>query len=144
MSKDLNNVNITGRLGKDPDVRYGQSGTAFTSLSVAITTSRQTDNGYVDDTCWADVKCFGKTAENVGQYLRKGSRVAVQGRLVTEKWEDKESGAKRSAMRIVANDVVFLDPPKGVAQPSSTPKSESKADPTKTDEPGFVDDDLPF
>lgn len=145
MAKDMNSVNVTGRLGADPEVRYSQSGEALASLRLAVSGSKKSGDGWEEETTWLDVTCFGKTAENVGQYLQKGSRVAVVARLKEDQWNDKTTGEKRRKVKLVASDVVFLDGPKdGQARPmrGKTPEPiPGENGPRATD---LIEDDLPF
>lgn len=99
-----NHITITGRLGKDPDLRHSAEGTAWAVFSVAEGRKDQEPN-------WFDVKCFGKLAEAVGQYAEKGRRVLVEGRMVQETYE--KDGAERKVWRLIANGVEFLDFKKG-------------------------------
>ena len=105
----LNKVQIIGRLGKDPDVRYSKDGTPIGNFSVA------TDEGYkdkdvnkVDRTEWHNIVVYGKTAENCKVYLSKGSLVYLEGSLTTRKWQDKD-GNDRYTTEIKAYSVKFLD-----------------------------------
>lgn len=105
----LNKVMVIGRLGKPVEVKYSQSGTAVASLTVA------TDESYTDKsgqrqsvTEWHRVVVYGKTAENCGQFLDKGSLVFVEGRLRTRKWADR-NGQERYTTEIYADHVQFLD-----------------------------------
>lgn len=105
----LNRAQIIGRLGKPVEMKYGQSGNAIALLTVA------TDESYTDKlgqrqsvTEWHRVVAYGKTAENCGQYLDKGSLVFVEGKLSTRKWQDS-AGQQRFSTEIVADRVQFLD-----------------------------------
>lgn len=103
----VNKVIIVGNLGRDPEVRYSQGGMAIAKLSVAVTERVKDGDGWKDATEWFRVTCFGKTAENAGQYLQKGRQVYVEGRLKTEKYKDKE-GVEKTSTEVVANTVQFL------------------------------------
>jgi single-strand DNA-binding protein len=97
-----------GRLTRDPETRSTASGKTVTSFSLAV------DRGGQDDTAdFFDVTAWEKTGELVAQYLSKGRRVLVQGRLRQDSWDDKETGKKRSKVEVVAGDVTFLDGPSG-------------------------------
>ena len=98
--RDLNTITLTGRLGRDPEVRYTQKGSAVTTLSLAVQ--------YDDRTSWIKAMVFGKTAEIIGQYAKKGSRIGVSGRIQEDKWTDKD-GQKRSVLVVITSQVVFLD-----------------------------------
>ena len=104
----LNKVQIIGNLGQDPEVKYGSSGKAFCKLSVATTDKwKDKDGNDQEFTEWHRVAVFGKTAENVGQYLEKGRSVYVEGYLRTHKWEDKE-GVERWSTEVMAQRIIFL------------------------------------
>lgn len=141
MSKDMNSVQITGRLGRDPEVRYSQGGEPICSLSVAVSGTKKAGDQWVDDATWVAVTVFGKQAESCGQFLAKGSRVAVAGRLVLEQWQDKKTDEKREKLKVVASDVVFLTP-RSESDPSKP--SSSKTSPATSADQGFADDNLPF
>lgn len=98
----MNSVNLVGRLGDDPEIRYTQDGTAIATFSLAVSRGR-------DETDWVDVTCWEQQAETVSQYVRKGHLVAVSGRLRQEKWET-DAGEKRSKLGVVAQRVDFLTP----------------------------------
>lgn len=143
MSKDINSVQITGRLGRDPEVRYSQGGEPICSLSVAVATTKKQGAEWVDDAVWVAVTVFGKQAESCGQFLAKGARVGVSGRLQLEKWEDKATKAPREKLTVIASDVVFLTP-KGEGDPSKPSSSKTTSPATSAPDQGFVDDNLPF
>ena len=107
--RDLNSFAATGRISRDPEVRFTSDGKAVCSVSMAI--SRD------DKTLWMRVSVFGKTAEAVGNYLHKGSKIAVTGYLKENKFTDKD-GNKRSTIEVIANQVVFLDPKKNTQESS--------------------------
>lgn len=109
MSGSVNKVTILGNLGRDPDLRYTQSGSPVANLSVATTRkwrNKQT-NEMQEETEWHRVSVFGQQAEHCNNYLAKGRQVYVEGRLHTRSYEDKD-GAKRYSTEIVAEKVVFL------------------------------------
>ena len=115
----LNKVQIIVRLGRDPELRYSQSGSPVCTLSVA------TDEGYtdrdgkkVDRTEWHRVVLYSKAAENCNQFLKKGSLVYVEGSLQTRKWQDQQ-GQDRFSTEIKAQRVQFLDKKDG-GKPSSS------------------------
>lgn len=105
----LNKAMIIGRLGRDPELKYTQSGMPVTSLTIATDESyMDRDGNRVDRTEWHRVSVFQKAAENCAQYLSKGSLVYVEGRIQTRKWQDQQ-GQDRYSTDIVANTVRFLD-----------------------------------
>lgn len=107
--KGLNKAMIIGSLGRDPEVRHTGGGTAVVNMSVATSESwRDKQSGEKKDaTEWHNVTMFGKLAEIAGQYLTKGSKVYIEGRLKTRKWQDKDGG-DRYTTEIVASDMQML------------------------------------
>jgi single-strand DNA-binding protein len=106
MAKSINQVILMGRLTRDPETRTTTTGKTITSFSIAV------DRGGQDDQAdFFDVTAWEKLGELVSQYLSKGRRCLVQGRLRQDSWDDKESGKKRSKVEVVATDVTFLDGP---------------------------------
>lgn len=108
MATDLNVVALTGRLTKDPEVKYLPSGMTITNFGFAVGDRTKQGDTWTDYTHFLEVTVFGKQAEAAAQYLKKGSRAAVEGKLRQSRWED--NGQKRSKVEIVANSVVFLTP----------------------------------
>ena len=110
MSKDLNKVQLTGNLGKDPETRYTAQGSALTRFSVASSRRWRTAEGDDrDETEWFNVVAWNKLGEICAQYLQKGARVYIEGRLQTRSWEDQQTGQKRSMTEVIANDLIMLD-----------------------------------
>ena len=131
MAKSINQVILMGRLTRDPEMRTTTTGKSIASFSLAV------DRGGQDDQAdFFDVTAWEKLGELVNQYLSKGRRCLVQGRLRQDSWDDKETGKKRSKVEIVATDVTFLDGPNGdsgsstsastAAVPAATEKKKSK------------------
>ena len=109
MAKTINRVEMLGRVGADPEMRYTEGGAAVTRLRVA--TDRPRSNG-ATDTDWHTVVCWEKLAEAVNEYVEKGQRVYVAGRLAQNSWEG-DDGQRRHRTEIHAQEVVFLDSPNG-------------------------------
>jgi single-strand DNA-binding protein len=108
MAKSINQVILMGRLTRDPEQRTTPSGKTIVSFSLAVDRGGQEDQAdFFDVTAWE------KLGELVAQYLSKGRRCLVQGRLRQDSWDDKETGKKRSKVEVVATDVTFLDGPSG-------------------------------
>ena len=106
----VNKVILVGNLGKDPEVRYTSGGQAVANLRIATSrswTDKQSGQRK-EETEWHDVEVWGKQAEQCGEYLAKGRQVYVEGRLKTDKWQDKQSGQDRYRVKIVADTVRFL------------------------------------
>jgi len=109
MARGVNKAILIGHLGRDPEVRYSPSGAAVANVSIATTEAwkdKQTGEQQ-ERTEWHRVVFFGRLAEIVGEYLKKGSQVYVEGRLQTRKWQDKE-GNDRYTTEVVANDMQML------------------------------------
>jgi single-strand DNA-binding protein len=108
----LNKVFLIGNLTRDPDLRYTPGGAAVCELGLAVnrrfTTAGKEER---EETCFVDIVVWGKQAESVGRYTRKGGPIFVEGRLQLDQWDDRETGKKRSKMRVVAERVQFLDGP---------------------------------
>jgi len=109
MARGVNKAILIGHLGRDPEVRYSPSGAAVANVSIATTEQWRDKNSgeQQEKTEWHRIVFFGRLAEIVGEYLKKGSQVYVEGRLQTRKWQDKE-GNDRYTTEIVANDMQML------------------------------------
>jgi single-strand DNA-binding protein len=107
MARGVNKAILLGNLGKDPEVRYTQSGAAVTNFSVATTRAFKSGEDWKEETEWHNIVVFGRTAERCSEYLQKGSQVYIEGRIQTRKWEDRD-GNTRYTTEIVAFDVQFL------------------------------------
>jgi single-strand DNA-binding protein len=138
MAKSINQVILMGRLTRDPEVRTTTTGKTITSFSLAV------DRGGQDDQAdFFDVTAWEKLGELVAQYLSKGRRCLVQGRLRQDSWDDKETGKKRSKVEVVATDVTFLDGP-GDGGDSAPRSSAPRTSSTKATNEPQVDDDKPI
>jgi single-strand DNA-binding protein len=121
--KSVNKVIILGNVGSDPEIKYTPSGTTVCNLRIATSENRKNKDGeWEEKTEWHRVIVFGKTAEACKDYLRKGSKVYIEGKIETRSWDDKE-GQKHYATDIIGNDVVFLD-----SKASGTRKEVKEAD----------------
>lgn len=160
MARGINKVILIGNLGNDPEVRYTAGGSAVANVSLATTESwKDKESGEQQEkTEWHRVVFFGRLAEIVAEYLKKGSQVYVEGRLQTRKWQDKEGNDKYST-EIVANEMQMLGSRGGGgggggAEGGSRSGSESRSRGKGQDKPQdkgaakadeeFVDDDIPF
>lgn len=155
MSGSVNRVILIGRLGKDPEVKYSQSGQALTRFSLATDERRKDDQGnWVEQTEWHNIVCFGKSAETTGEFLKKGALIYLEGKIRYRSWDDKESGQKKYITEIVLDRFQFMDSQKdrgfsqpqaaaqgGMAggQPSREPQPQSAPMPQMED-----DEHLPF
>jgi single-strand DNA-binding protein len=136
--RSLNKVMLIGNLGKDPDLSYTASGVAVAKFSIATNERWKDQEGnFQERTEWHNIVVWRKLAEICGQYLKKGSKVYVEGRLQTRSWDDKNTGVKRYSTEIVVDDLMMLDSRQGSAAPDETaPAAETPQAPEK--------DDLPF
>ena len=143
MAKSINQVILMGRLTRDPEQRTTTTGKVIANFSIAV------DRGGQDDAAdFFEITAWEKLGELVMQYLGKGRRVLVQGRLRQDSWDDKESGKKRSRVEVTATDVTFLDGPSGdnaTGSSPSAPRSTSSSKPSKSDDVVIEDiDDKPI
>lgn len=157
-ARGVNKVILVGNLGNDPEIRYTQAGAAITNISVATSeTWKDKQTGQPQErTEWHRVVFFNRLAEIAGEYLRKGSKVYVEGGLRTRKWQDKE-GQDRYTTEIVGNEMQMLDS-RGAGQGSGSPASEDYSQSPPRSAPakktadagahggdfGNFDDDIPF
>lgn len=122
MSRDLNKVQLTGRLGQDPDVSITQHGTTRTTFTLATNRSWKDGDGQIqEETQWTPITAWDKLGEICGEYLRKGSRVYIEGRLQTRSWDDQDSGEKRFKTEVVLNEMIMLDAKGEAEQPAPEP-----------------------
>jgi single-strand DNA-binding protein len=107
--KSVNKVILVGNLGKDPEVKYTPSGTPVAKLTVATNERyKDKDGQWQDRTEWHNVVLWQRLAEIAGEYLKKGGKVYIEGRLQTRSWDDKQSGQKKYMTEVVASDLVLL------------------------------------
>jgi single-strand DNA-binding protein len=139
MANDLNQCSFIGRLGRDPETKYLQSGDAAVNFSIASGWKTKDKEG----TEWVNVIAFGKLAEICEKYLAKGSQVFVQGRLQTRKWQAKD-GTDRYTTEIVADRLQMLGgKPEGDDRPASRQQAPAKAAP-KQSSIDDIDENIPF
>lgn len=127
-----------GNLGRDPETRYMADGKAVTNFSIAISEKYKdkTSGEWREITEWVNVVLFGRLAEVAAEFLSKGSKVFVEGKLKTEKYTDKNTGAEKSTTKVVCERMEMLSP-KGEGKPAaSKPQSQPETEPQ--------DDDIPF
>jgi single-strand DNA-binding protein len=157
MARGVNKVILIGNLGADPDVRYMPNGSAVANVTVATSTVwRDKQSGeLVERTEWHRVVFFSRLAEIVGEYLRKGSKIYIEGSLRTRKWQDKTTGVDRFTTEIVANEMQMLDSrtgghgrsTDGLAQNSEFGQEHDtipEFNQSHDEQTGNFDDDIPF
>lgn len=149
MARGINKVILIGHLGQDPEVKYMPSGSAVANVSIATTESWKDKNTgeKQDRTEWHRVVFFARLAEIVGEYLRKGSQVYVEGRLQTRKWQDK-NGQDRYTTEIIASEMQMLGGRGGGSGSADFSSSSNEAPSASASEAGgrdeAFDDDIPF
>ncbi|MEO6458515.1 MAG: single-stranded DNA-binding protein [Chloroflexia bacterium] len=159
MARGLNKVMIIGNLGKDPEMKYTQQGKPVTTFSVAVSRTRRDADGQMkDETEWFRVVAWEKLAETCNEYLRKGSKVYIEGRLQTREYQAQD-GQTRQSVEVVANEMVILDSRQQggssggygedrqdrQAAPSRSGSGGGSAGPSNIDDESDMDaDDIPF
>jgi single-strand DNA-binding protein len=148
----FNKVILLGNLTRDPEVRYTPKGTAVTELGMAVNRVYTAENGEKrEETTFVDVTLWGRTAEIAGEYLKKGRPVLIEGRLQLDTWDDKQSGQKRSKLKVVGEGLQLIGsrPGGGGAgggdeEGSSAPSSSKSTPPPKAAPSEPDDDEIPF
>ncbi len=146
MARGVNKVILIGNLGRDPEVRYSPNGGAIANITLATSESWKDKNTgeQVEKTEWHRVVFFRRLAEIVGEYLKKGSKVYIEGKLQTRKWQDKD-GNDRYTTEIVANEMQMLDSRGGGATSFSQDSAAAEPQQAPSAVPaGDFDDDIPF
>ena len=145
MARGVNKVILVGNLGQKPEIRYTQTDSAVANLSLATSESwKDKETGEQrEKTEWHRIVYFGKLAEIAEQYLDKGSKVYVEGKLQTRKWQDKETGADRYTTEIVGNELTMLDSKNssGMNESQNFDSNAGQFDQARED---FNEDDIPF
>jgi single-strand DNA-binding protein len=144
----FNKVILAGNLTRDPELRYTSKGTAIARLGLACNRKWKSETGEMkEEVTFVDVDAFGKQAETIGQYLKKGRPILIEGRLRLDQWEDKQSGQKKSKLGVVLESFQFLDSGGGRGDSEGAPaRSPSAAVPPAgpSDAEPPPDDDVPF
>jgi single-strand DNA-binding protein len=139
MAKGVNKVILVGNVGKDPEMKYTPGGTAIAIFSLATTESyKNRDDQWEEKTEWHNIKAFGKLAETISEYVKKGKQLYLEGKIQTESWDDKNSGEKKYRTSIVVFQMVFLGSKDGNG---SSGKSNGSS---KQQSSQITDDDIPF
>src|SRR5438105_1661541 len=144
--KSLNKATLIGNLGKDPELSYTASGVAVAKFSIATNERWKDQDGNPQErTEWHNIVAWRKLAEICGQYLKKGSKVYLEGKLQTRSWDDKNTGVKRYTTEIIADDLIMLDA-RGATAANGDPtavSSDESQEPARASG-GPEKDDLPF
>src|SRR5258706_426233 len=149
---NFNKVILAGNLTRDPELRYTPKGTAVARLGIAINRRWKSETGEMkEEVTFVDVDAFGKTAETIAQYLKKGRPILIEGRLRYETWDDKQTNQKKSKLGVVLENFQFLDSGRGEgggapAAPRSAPAAGAAAapaaEPPDADAPPHEGDDV--
>jgi len=145
----FNKVILLGNLTRDPEVRYTPKGTAVTDLGLAVNRTYTADNGEKrEEVTFVDVTFWGRTAEVAGEYLKKGRPVFVEGRLQLDSWDDKQSGQKRTKLKVIGENMQMLGAPRGGGAGGGDEEGGSRASrpapPPKAAPSAPDDDEIPF
>jgi single-strand DNA-binding protein len=158
MARSVNKVTLLGNVGKDPEIRSSASGVMVANLALA-TSDRQKDaqGNWQDRTEWHNLVAFNRTAEIVRDYVKKGSKLFVEGKIQTRNWDDKETGQKRYRTEIIVNELILLSSrdegaggASGYSRAASSSSSAANFDQRPPaaangqDETMISDDDIPF
>lgn len=155
MAKSVNKVILLGNVGKDPEIRSTGGGTMVANFTLA-TTDRQKDasGNWQDRTEWHNLVAFSRLAEIVRDYVKKGSKLFIEGKIQTRSWDDKESGQKRYRTEIIVNDLSLLSSREdgsssgGYSRQSGSSGNFDQRQPTSHEDYGqsaeISDDDIPF
>jgi len=152
---NFNKVILVGNLTRDPELRYTPKGLAIAKVGLAINRNWTSETGEKkEEVTFVDVDIFGRTAENVAQYMKKGRPILIEGRLRLDQWDDKQTGQKRSKLGVVGEVVQFLGSPTGAgeggssfsrpAAPAAPAAVAAPAAEPEPDVPPHEGDDVPF
>lgn len=153
----VNKVILIGNLGQDPEIRYMQNGKAVANLSIATSESWSDQQGHKQEkTEWHRITAYDKLAEIIGEYVKKGSKIYVEGKLQTRKWQDQQ-GQEKYTTEVIINQMQMLDgkkdggnsggQPAQPARPQSTPQrppQQAAPQPQYNEPPMNFDSDIPF
>ena len=148
----FNKVILIGNLTRDPELRYTPKGTPIAKIGLAVNRTWRTETGETkEEVTFVDIDAFGKQAETLGQYMKKGRPIMVEGRLKLDTWEDKQTNQKRSRLGVTMESFQFLDFNKPVeGAPSGAPRTRPaqaagpEADGSPPDATPPEEDDVPF
>lgn len=142
---DINIVALVGRLTRDADLKYSNSGLQIMSFSIAVNSAKKGSDGkYEDEASFFDCTLFGKYAEAVHKYMVKGKQVGVKGRLHQDRWKDKQSGDPRSKVAIIAESVELLGSSKESSGGASSGGNGGQSQSSGEYDQGDFPDDIPF
>ena len=153
----VNKVILIGNLTRDPELRYTPKGSAVTELGLAVNRKFRVENDLREEVTYVDITFWGAQAETIHKYVQKGSPIYIEGRLQLDQWEDRETGQRRSKLKVVGESLQLLGsrqdggggggfsqspPPQAAAPPPSDGRSPDQA--FYDAPPAPSDDDVPF
>lgn len=151
---NFNKVILAGNVTRDPEVRYTPKGTAVTKIGLAINRNWKTETGEMkEEVTFVDIDAFGRQAEVIGQYIKKGRPLLVEGRLKLDQWEDKNTHQKQSKLKVVLESFSFLDsrggadsnaPGDASRSRAATPPPPAEPPPSEPEAPPADEDEVPF
>jgi single-strand DNA-binding protein len=151
---NFNKVILAGNLTRDPELRYTPKGTAVAEIGLAINRKWKDETGSAkEEVTFVDVSAFGRTAEVIAQFLKKGRPIMIEGRLKFDQWDDKQTGQKRSKLRVVCESFEFLDsgnrgeggePSAPRPRPAAPAAASAAPAPAGEEAPPHDEDDVPF
>lgn len=149
----FNKVILAGNLTRDPELRYMPNGKAIAKIGLAVSRTWTNDAGEKkEDVAFIDVDAFGRQAEVIGQYFKKGRPILLEGRLKLDQWEDKNTHQKQSKLKVVLESFSFIDSNRteGGGAPAEAPRNRptpppaAEDSPTDASTPAPAEDDVPF
>ena len=146
MPKSVNKVILVGNVGKDPEVKYSPSGTPIAKFSLATNEKyKDRSDEWQERTEWHNIVAWQRLAEIVGEYVKKGSKLYIEGKLQTSSWEDRESGTKKYRTEIVARDLVLLGSHEnGGDSEHRSNRNDDQRQPAYAGSAAITDEDIPF
>lgn len=149
----FNKVILAGNLTRDPELRYTPKGTAVARITLAVNRTWKSETGEAkEEVSFVDVDVWGRQAEVIAQYMKKGRPLLIEGRLKQDTWEDKNTKQKQSKLKVVLEGFTFIDSNRGDAggaapsapRAAAAPAASAAAEPAEPDAPPHEGDDVPF
>ena len=145
MPKSVNKVILVGNVGKDPEVKYSPSGTPIAKFSLATNEKyKDRSDEWQERTEWHNIVAWQRLAEIVGEYVKKGAKLYIEGKLQTSSWEDRESGTKKYRTEIVARDLVLLGSHENSSSDDRHKRNGNQHEAAHASSAESTDEDIPF